>query len=102
MLFNVSAPRATPTLQTFTATYSSNRIFFQWNIGNNEEAQRFEVEKSRNGKNYRLAALVFGTDSAELNNYWFYEAPGKKKMYYRLKMITKTEEVIYSKTITIK
>ena len=57
----------------FNGNISNNRIFLQWEVIENETADQFEVEKSTDGKNFTLAALVFGTDKPETGKYWFYE-----------------------------
>ncbi len=61
----------------------------------------FEIEKSIDGKNFSMAALVFGTDKTETDNYMFYEKATKKKMMYRVKVINKDQTVDYSSIIEI-
>lgn len=72
-----------------------------WNINANETVEKFEVEKSKDGKNYIMAALVFGTDKTNLDQYMFYEKKDAAKVYYRIKLISKSKEIEYSKTIEI-
>ena len=72
-----------------------------WTVGENETADRFEIEKSTDGKNFTMAALVFGTDKSETGTYQFYEKAGKQKVLYRVKLINKNQEVHYSTVITI-
>ena len=88
-------------LINFNGVISSNRVFLQWEVSKNESADQFEVEKSTDGKNFTLAALVFGTDLPETGNYWFYEKAHNKKFYYRIKMINKNRETEYSSVIEI-
>lgn len=75
---------------------TSNRVFIQWHVEANQSAGLFEIEKSRDGKNFTLAAVVFGTENAEKNNYWFYDRDQKKSAYYRIKIISGTGEESYS------
>lgn len=72
-----------------------------WTVGENETAERFEIEKSSDGKNFTLAALVFGTDKPETGNYRFYEKAGSKKIIYRIKLINKNRETHYSTIVEI-
>ena len=88
-------------LISFNGSISNNRVFLQWQVGENESADQFEVEKSTDGKNFVLAALVFGTDKPETGDYWFYEKANTKRFYYRIKMITKNRKTEYSPVITI-
>ena len=73
----------------------------QWIVSENENAAQFEVEKSTDGKNFSMAALVFGTDKTATDNYQFYEKAGKKKVAYRIKIINKNQTIDYSSVIEI-
>lgn len=70
-------------------------------VNENETADRFEVEKSTDGKTFTMAGLVFGTDKSETDNYQFYEKAGNKKILYRIKMINKNQQAEYSAVIEI-
>jgi hypothetical protein len=85
----------------FNGNVSNNRVFLQWEVTENETADQFEVEKSTDGKNFTLAALVFGTDKPERGSYWFYEKANNKKFYYRIKAINKDRQAEYSAVIEI-
>ena len=108
------APFASPSpLSTSTISFSNARLIsiegsihnkkvvLTWVVGQNETADQFEVEKSTDGKNFTLAALVFGTDKPEIDNYLFYEKAGKKKVLYRIKIINKNRQAEYSDVIEI-
>ena len=68
-------------------------------VGSNETADCFLVEKSSDGKVYSQVALVFGTDKRQTDTYPFYEKAGKQKIYYRIKLISKDNQVTYSRTL---
>ena len=72
-----------------------------WVVGENETADQFEVEKSLDGKNFTLAALVFATDKRETDTYQFYEKAGNEKVSYRIKLINKNRKTEYSSVIDI-
>ncbi len=80
---------------------SNNKIVLNWVVGQNETADKFEVEKSSDGRHFFLAALVFGTDKAENGNYQFYEKAGNQKMAYRIKVINKNRETEYSRVVEV-
>ena len=80
---------------------SKDKVILQWIVSENENAELFEVEKSTDGKNFSLTALVFGTDKTATDNYEFYEKKGKKKVVYRIKIINKNKTIEYSSVIVI-
>ena len=59
----------------------------------------FEIEKSRDGKDFKMAALVFGTEKTGDENYRFFEKAVAKKVYYRIKIVGKDNTVKYSEVL---
>jgi hypothetical protein len=88
-------------LVSFNGNLANNKVILNWVIAENQAADKFEIEKSTDGKTFSLAALVFGTDEAATANYQFYEKAGTKKTYYRLKIVDKNNSVSYSNVLTI-
>jgi hypothetical protein len=88
-------------LVSFNASLSNNRVILNWVIAENKAADKFEIEKSTDGKNFSMAALIFGTEEIDTANYQFYEKATGKKIYYRLKVIDKNNTVSYSNVLTI-
>ncbi|MEP6700028.1 MAG: hypothetical protein ABJA85_01880 [Bacteroidota bacterium] len=86
---------------SITGSISKNKIILNWVVSENETADQFAVEKSIDGKNFNLAAIIFGTDKAETDNYQFYEKAGKQKVLYRIKLITKNMKTEYSTIVEI-
>jgi hypothetical protein len=88
-------------LMSFQGNLNNNKVMLQWAVGENETADRFEVERSVDGKNFSLAALVFTSEKAGAESYMFYENLNNSgKIYYRLKMYDKSGAINYSKTLT--
>ena len=87
---------------SFHGSISNEKAILQWTVSANENAAQFEVEKSSDGKNFTMAALVFGTDKANTDNYQFYEKKGAKEITYRIKIINKNQSVEYSSLVDIK
>ena len=98
--FNISKSQPVKVL-SFQGTRSNNKISMQWVIAENETAEQFEIEKSVDGKNFSIVALVFGTDKAETETYMFYEKSGSKKVSYRIKCIDKNQNITYSDILVI-
>ena len=82
-------------------TINNNKVFLNWKVEENEAVYMFEVEKSLDGKNFSTAAIVFGTDKSETEEYQFFEKASKPKSVYRIKLINKQRQVAYSKIITV-
>ncbi len=88
-------------LISITVSISNNKVILNWEVGDNETADQFEVEKSTDGKNFSMAALVFGTDKQATGNYQFYEKAGNQKVLYRIKLINKNRQTEYSAVVEI-
>ena len=106
--FASPSPLPPPTISIETAKVISingfiknNKAMLQWIVSENEKAVLFEVEKSTDGENFMMIALVFGTDKTETDNYEFYEKAPKKKAIYRIKIINKDKTIAFSPVIQI-
>lgn len=88
-------------LISFNGTIQKNKVILEWTVDDNQTADKFEVEKSTDGTNYRLTALVFGTDKADKGIYRFLDKAGDQKMLYRIKLISKNKQTEYSSVIEI-
>ena len=81
------------------ATTSDNRVWLNWAMENNKETNMFEVERSTDGKTFKMVGLVFGSELSELAEYRFFEKLRKGKTFYRLKVIYKNNKAEYSDII---
>jgi hypothetical protein len=96
-----SSTQSTVRLINFKATVDNNKVMLQWEATDNGNAYQFEVEKSHDGRNFAMTALVFGTDKTDTDHYMFYEKAGDKKVSYRVKMVSKDKQTVYSEVIVI-
>lgn len=88
---------------TVNASISGKKIIIDWTVSENQSANLFEVEKSTDGKNFTMAALVFGTDKPEKGIYQFYEkATNSLAISYRIKLVNKDKTAEYSTTVQVK
>ncbi|MBL7729712.1 MAG: hypothetical protein JNM88_00925 [Chitinophagaceae bacterium] len=85
----------------FNGTINNNKVVLNWIVAENETADQFEVEKSTDGVNFKLTALVFGTDKPAKDNYAFFEKAGNQKVLYRIKIIDKNKKAAYSPIVEI-
>jgi len=89
-------------LISFKASVIRNKILLQWVISENETTDQFAIEKSTDGKNFVMAAVIFGTDKPETDSYEFFDNLIKKNISYRLKIIDKDKKTAYSDILIIK
>jgi hypothetical protein len=87
---------AVPNIVDLKAVMKNQKIQLNWKTEENQSVNLFEVEKSTDGKNFSLAALVFGTDKASAEEYLYFEKNTGKKTVYRVKIISKDKQVYYS------
>jgi len=78
---------------------NNKKVLLSWTVGENQQTDRFEVERSADGKKFTFAAMVFGTDKEGLDYYQFVEKLKKSAPYYRVKTVAKDGSVFFSKTI---
>ena len=97
--FSFSAKPQSVKITSFNGSISNNKVLLNWTVGENQDADRFEVERSANGKTFVMAALVFATEKNDTDNYQFYEKVKKLKTSYRLKIFHKNGTVGYSSII---
>jgi len=107
--FTSSAPNFVFTLQpskpvniiSISGYFSNNKVILDWQVGQNEKAEQFIVERSTDGINFKMAALVFSSEKAEKENYQFYEKASNGKCVYRVLLIGKDNQLIYSPLVEI-
>jgi hypothetical protein len=86
---------------TVNAAIENNKVFVDWSVTDNEKTSHFEIEKSKDGKNFTTAGLVFSTEKSAVGNYRFFEKAAGQKMYYRIKLVGKNQNVEYSIVIEV-
>lgn len=88
-------------LTNFKVTLNNDRVVLDWEVDGNESTSLFEVEKSADGKNFSLTALVFSSEKTEKDNYQYFEKIGKEKLQFRIKIIGKDKKISYSEIISV-
>ena len=79
---------------TFQGNHNNNRTKLQWTVANNEGIDRFEVERSTNGKDFTLAAIVFASETAGNEVYDFFEnTTNTGKLFYRIKVVETSKKI---------
>jgi hypothetical protein len=85
-----------------SADCSNNKINLNWSIDSNEVTDKFEVERSFDGTNFKMVALVFTSEKKGKEDYKFYERlkPGDK-VSYRIKRCYNNEKINYSQVVSV-
>lgn len=86
---------------SITGSVINNKVILDWQVGQNEKADQILVEKSTDGINFKVAALVFTSEKTDKENYQFYEKAGNGKWLYRVLLIGKDQQTIYSPLVEI-
>ena len=87
------------TLTSFTATKEGQTAQLKWSTTEETNSDRFEIERSQNGKNWDLIGTqISNGESTSLKNYTFSDGkPLNGESLYRLKMIDKDATFAYSR-----
>lgn len=94
-------PDDQPKISALKAGIINNKVVLKWTVEKNNMTDQFEIEKCTDGTHFVLAALVFGTEDIKDGRYEFYEKAGNQKVVYRVKLIGKNRETVYSNLIEV-
>ena len=90
-------------LTTCAANLVGRRAQLTWSVTENETGDRFEIEKSADGRNFSTAVLLFNTSKAGAENYTYTEpAELKSVSYFRIRIVNKNNSVSYSRVLALR
>ena len=91
-------------LTTFTGSPSSGGINLKWTTASEKENDRFEIERSINGKDFEKIGSVKGNGTtSNANNYKYLDTrPNSNLLYYRLKQVDFNGASEFSKIVMVK
>lgn len=98
-------PAALPvSLTAFNATLTNGQTQLKWATASEKNNDRFEIERSLNGRTFEAIGSVKGNGNASaVINYAFADAkPAPGTNYYRLKQVDFDGTFAYSKIVTVK
>ncbi|MER3465237.1 MAG: hypothetical protein C4329_13310, partial [Chitinophagaceae bacterium] len=87
---------------SFTGSVVNAKAQLAWSVAENEDGDKFQIEKSTDGTNFSLASIVMNTAKQGSETYSYTDASFSGTTYYRLKAINKTGSYTYSRTIVLK
>jgi len=85
-------------LISFDGNRVNTAVHLNWDVEENESAERFEVQKSTDGINFTTEAVVFSTDLTGRQQY-DYNTSSDGTIIYRLRIFNKSSTVIISKSV---
>jgi hypothetical protein len=87
-------------LQAYTI---DSKTVLQWATRLNAEQNYFELQKSTDAVNYSTIALIFSTESDDVEHYFFKESKSLQTgSFYRLKIINKNNTIAFSNSLLLK
>jgi hypothetical protein len=91
-----STSNVAASISDFSCNVKAEKMFLNWNVKENQVADRLIVQRSKNGKKFVMIGLVFGTDRAGTEAYQFFEKVKSKKAIYRVIIVHKDQTIEYS------
>jgi hypothetical protein len=89
-------------LVEFKATSKTGIVGLSWRTEYEETLKQFEVQFSRDGKNYQSAGIVTATNAVNGSSYTFeHKISYASEAFYRLKIIDQTDHFQYSDPIIV-
>lgn len=98
---NFTAGSALPVkLTSFQGKMMDGRVSLRWDLTENKNAQRFEIERSLNGKDFSLVGIVLASENGGRESYSFVnDINSNLKVMYRLKIIDNNNIADYSRIL---
>lgn len=104
--FNTNAQTiGQPEFKDFSLNTSGAKLIINWSTVSSVGNNYFEIEKSRNGKDFKTYAYVLGPDPQKAqNDFGYYDSlKGQKGVfYYRIKHVDEDGKTLLSDIQTIK
>lgn len=93
-------------LISFNASYQQNQVNLSWETSMEKDNEKFEIERSFNGLNFKTIGTVKGNENSnKITKYSFTDSDSsilfKSSIYYRLKQIDLDGKVAYSTMIVL-
>lgn len=85
------------------ALQRNDGVHVEWQVSSDAGIKSYEIEKSKDGKQFIKATVVLGNNNTTSVNYnWIDPTPFPDNNFYRIKSIGKTGDVKYSGVINVK
>jgi Peptidase family M1 domain len=90
--------------QTAGANTQSNSIAVEWNVANQINIQKYEVERSSDGNNFGslVTLLATGVNGSNVDYNWTDNDPMIGDNYFRIRAVSNSGEIKYSNIVNVK
>src|SRR5829696_8144053 len=90
-------------ISDFSSISNNSVNHLRWTILKNHGVKSFDVEKSTNGIDFKTVAVLNATEKFNTENYIYSDSiTSGDIIMYRLKILSKTQHVSYSKMVLVK
>jgi hypothetical protein len=90
-------------ISDFSVTSDNYVNRLTWTIGNNHGANRFYVERSTKGNDFKTVAVLTATEKFSTESYTHSDTTTRQDtIMYRLRILSKTLHVFYSRVVFVK
>ena len=90
-------------ISNFSANTNNSCNRLTWVIASNQDINSFEVERSTNGNDFKVIAVLIATEKVGTENYAYADtATITDKIMYRLRILGKTQHAFYSRIILVR
>ena len=86
-------------LISFRGNMNGNNVILEWSVSSNEQAYKFDIEKSLDGNNFESTQTLVSSTTRDIETYSYNEVNESAKVYYRLRVTDKNNVVTYSKVL---
>jgi hypothetical protein len=105
--FNLSSLATMPVkLNYFRGDFMKPSVELTWKTTEEQGFNHFVIERSKDGKNFSDAAIVFPKDNGSLQNIYSFKDPqdvsAKGVIYYRLKTVSNDSKIDISSVVAVK
>jgi len=87
-------------MQDFTVATINKKTVLSWSITSNESARIFEVQRSSDGRYFRVAGIVMTSERVGEERYEFKEKSVTGESYYRIRLLNSNEEDLFTEIKT--
>lgn len=102
LIFQLAEAQTNPALVTNFKIDGDTKAGYKisWNVANNEVVNKFDVQRSINGKDYSTIAIIPASHKTGIETYTCSEQdPQGSKVMYRLKMTSRGQDIYYSNIV---
>jgi hypothetical protein len=87
------------TITSIKAYQQNNGVNVKWDVADEQNIDRYEIEKSTDGTHFKVAGEVAANNSSEYT--WFDNNPANGNNYYRIRVIENSNGIHYTNIVVV-